>query len=133
MAEAAREAQGLTGIDKEPGPIKDKADNYDASLQKLCPDFESGDWKSYYDFLPDKDEPFLFAGDDRKPLTFKAMKEFIIKPELDIPGLARDDRLCTAFPSGPELAVFYMAYSLRCTFAPLNMMLRPEEFEFEFD
>jgi len=134
MAEAAaREAQDLAGVTKEVGPIKEKADNYDPSLQKLCPDFDGGDWKSFYDFIPDKDEPFLYAGDDRKPLTFKALKEFIIKPELDIPGLAREDRLCTAFPSGAELAVFYMAYSLRCTFAPLNMMLRSEEFEFEYD
>jgi acyl-coenzyme A synthetase/AMP-(fatty) acid ligase len=136
MADAgypSRESQDLAGITKEIGPVKDKADNYDPSLQKLCANFDDGEWKSFYDFLPEKDQPFLFAGDDRKPLTFKAMKEFIIKPELNIPGLAREDRLCTAFPSGPELAVFYLTFALRCTFAPLNMMLRADEFEFEYE
>jgi acyl-coenzyme A synthetase/AMP-(fatty) acid ligase len=132
-AATERESQDLVGITKEAGPVKDKTDKYDASSQKFCQDFEGGEWKSFYDFLPDKDEPFLYGGDARKPLTFNALKEFIVKAELDIPGLAREDRLCTALPSGPELAVFYMAYSLRCTFAPLNMMLRAEEFEFEFD
>jgi len=129
-----REAQDLTGgITKDVGPIKEKTDCFDPSLRKLCPDFVDGEWKSFYDFLPDKEEPFLYAADARKPLTFKALKEFIIKPELDIPGLAREDRLCTAFPSGAELGVFFMAYALRCTFAPLNMMIRAEEFEFEFE
>lgn len=132
MAEP-REAQDLAGITRDAGPVKPAADNYDPKLQKYCPDFEGGDWKTFYDFLPDKDAPFLYAADSRQPLTFKGLKEFIIKPELDIPGLAREDRLCSAFVSGAELAVFYMAYTLRCTFAPLNMMLRAEEFDFEFE
>lgn len=133
MSEPARESQDLNGATKDAGPIKPATDNYDPSLQKLCQDYEGGDWKSFYDFLPDRDEPFLFDGGERKPLSFKALKEFIVQPELDIPGLGREHRLCTAFPSGPELAVCYLAYSLRCQFAPLNMMLRPDEFEFEFE
>lgn len=134
MADAARESQDLTGIDaKDVGPIKPAADCFDASLQKYCPDFTDGDWKCFYDFLPDKDEPLLYAMDERAPLTYKAMKEFLLSPELDIAGLGRSDRLCTAFASSAEMAICFLAYSMRCTFAPLNMMIKPEEFEFEFD
>jgi acyl-CoA synthetase (AMP-forming)/AMP-acid ligase II len=133
--EPPRESQDLAGITKDAGPVLEKAECFDPASQKFCPDFVDGDWKSYYDFIPDKDEPFLFGnpGDTRKPLSFKALKEFISREDLNIPGLAREDRLCTAFVSGAELGVFFLTYALRCTFAPLNMMLRADEFEFEFD
>jgi len=46
--------------------------------------------------------------------------------------MAREDRLCTAIPNGVEAAVAFFAFSLRCTFAPLNIGLSRDEFEFEF-
>merc|ERR1719265_403875 len=61
------------------------------------------------------------------------MKEFLKNPELNVPGLKRTDRVCCACVTGPEFAVAFLVLSLRCTFAPLNVMLKPEEFEFEFD
>lgn len=35
-------------------------------------------------------------------------------------------------PSGAEFSFAFLVYSLRCTFAPLNVQLRAEEFEFEY-
>jgi len=40
--------------------------------------------------------------------------------------------LCTAIPNGPEAAVCFFAFALRCTFAPLNIGLSRDEYEFEF-
>merc|ERR1719408_978775 len=70
--------------------------------------------------------------DDRKPLTFKALKQFCAGEKPDVLGMAREDRLCTAIPNGCEAAVAFFAFSLRCTFAPLNIGLSRDEFEFEF-
>jgi len=115
------------------GPIKPAQDGYDASnWRKLCPDVTGGPWKTFYDHLPDRNEPFLYSIDGRRPLTFSELKSFIIDPKNDVPGLGREDRLTTAFPNGPELAVAYLTFSIRCTIAPLNVFIRSEEFEFEF-
>ena len=43
---AARESQDLAGISKDVGPLKEAAPNHDPSLQKLCPDYVGGDWKT---------------------------------------------------------------------------------------
>jgi len=115
------------------GPILPATEKWDKSQLKLSSDYVDGDWKTFYDFLPDKDEPFLYSTDDRKPLSFKGLKEFIIDPKNDIPGMGREDRLCTAFPTGPELAVAYLTFAVRCSIAPLNLFLSASEFEFEFD
>ena len=53
------------------------------------------------------------------------------------PRLGPEDRLCLVFPTGPELAVAYLAphldsierrsgeaFAVRCTVAPLNLFLR---------
>merc|ERR1719226_410357 len=70
--------------------------------------------------------------DGRKPLTFKALKEYCVSERADVLGLGRTDRLCTAIPNGVEAAVAFFAFSLRCTFAPLNIGLSRDEYEFEF-
>mmetsp|Transcript_41761 Transcript_41761/g.130013 ORF Transcript_41761/g.130013 Transcript_41761/m.130013 type:complete len:586 (+) Transcript_41761:62-1819(+) len=131
------EAQDMGGAVQEhdPGPVFPAHASYDPSQNKMSKDFVGGDWKTFYDFLPDGDDPFMYGSqaDKRTPLSFKGLKEFIVDPKNDIPGLAREDRLCTAFPNGPELAVAYLTFSIRCTIAPLNMFLRPDEFEFEFE
>lgn len=134
---AASEAQDMGGAlqEHDPGPVLPARDNYDPSLHKLSKDYEGGEWKTFYDFLPDSSDPFMYGPhtDKRAPLSFTALKEFIVSPQNDIPGMGREDRLCTAFPNGPELAVAYLTFSIRCTIAPLNLFLRPDEFEFEYE
>jgi len=115
------------------GPLKPAEKCFDPSTQKFSKDFAGGDWKTFYDFLPDKDEPFLFSTDSRKPLSFKGLKEFIISAGNDLPGMGREDRLCTAMPNGPELAVAYLTFAIRCTIAPLNLYMKADEFDFEFE
>merc|ERR1719160_650441 len=70
--------------------------------------------------------------DGRKPLSFKALKDFCISDKCEVLGLKREDRLCLVIPNGCEAAVAFLAFSLRCTFAPLNIGLSRDEFEFEF-
>lgn len=92
----------------------------------------SQEWTTYYDLLPDTEAPFIRAADGRTPLSFKALKEFIVSDKCEVLGLDRTDRLCTAIPNGPEAAVCFFAFALRCTFAPLNLGLSRDEYEFEF-
>eukprot|EP00931_Biecheleriopsis_adriatica_P102780 TRINITY_DN77710_c0_g1_i1.p1 TRINITY_DN77710_c0_g1~~TRINITY_DN77710_c0_g1_i1.p1 ORF type:complete len:609 (+),score=158.36 TRINITY_DN77710_c0_g1_i1:112-1827(+) len=117
----------------EIGPVMPAQEGYDPAEHKMATDFLGGDWKTFYDFLPDRDEPFLFSTDGRKPLSFKELKAFIVDEKNDIPGMAREDRLCLVFPTGPELAVAYLAFCVRCTVAPLNLFMRADEFDFEYD
>jgi len=117
----------------EVGPMRPAvAGKYDGSKQKFAADVLSKEWTTYYDLMPDADVPFLHAMDGRKPLSLKALKAFCISDEVEVLGLERQDRLCTAIPNGPEAAVCFFAFSLRCTFAPLNIGLSRDEFEFEF-
>mmetsp|Transcript_35944 Transcript_35944/g.57983 ORF Transcript_35944/g.57983 Transcript_35944/m.57983 type:complete len:583 (+) Transcript_35944:104-1852(+) len=129
------EAQDMGGSVQahDAGPVMEAQDGYDPAKHKVSADFLGGDWKTFYDFLPDKAEPFLFSTDGRKPLSFKELKAFIVDPKNDLPGMRREDRLCLVFPNGPELAVAYLAFALRCTVAPLNLYLRADEFDFEYD
>lgn len=60
------------------------------------------------------------------------MKAFCVSDAVEVLGMERTDRLCTAIPNGPEAAVCFFAFSLRCTFAPLNIGLSRDEYEFEF-
>lgn len=115
------------------GPVMPVQSCYDPKAHKMATDFVGGDWKTFWDFLPDKDEPFLFSTDGRRPLSFKELKAFIVDEKNDIPGMGREDRLCLVFPTGPELAVAYLAFAVRCTVAPLNLYLRADEFDFEYD
>lgn len=117
----------------EVGPIKPAvADLHDPSLQKFATDTLSQEWTTYYDLMPDSEEPYLHSTDGRKPLSLKALKAFILSDEVEVLGLERTDRLCTAIPNGPEAAVAFFAFALRCTFAPLNIGLSRDEYEFEF-
>jgi len=135
MAAEAREAQDMGGSAQghEIGPVRPAQECWDPSSNKLSSDFVDGDWKTFYDFLPDTPEPFLHSTDGRKPLSFKDLKGFIADPQNDIAGLGREDRLCTALPNGPESAVSYLVFAIRCTVAPLNLLMKVEEFDFEFE
>jgi acyl-CoA synthetase (AMP-forming)/AMP-acid ligase II len=116
----------------EAGPIRPALESYDASVQKYAKDVLDKEWTTYYDLLADSEAPFLHSVDGRAPLSLKALKEFIISDKCEVLGLERTERLCTAIPNGPEAAVCFFAFALRCTFAPLNIGLSREEFEFEF-
>lgn len=119
--------------EKDVGPVKPAQTCFDPSKHKMASDFVGGDWKTFWDFLPDKEEAFLYSTDGRRPLSFKELKAFIVDEKNDLPGMGREDRLCLVFPTGPELAVAYLAFAVRCTVAPLNLFLRAEELDFEYD
>jgi len=128
--EASTEAHDGT---HEVGPFRDAIEGkYDPSKQKFASELLAQEWTTFYDLLPDSDVPYLHSTDGRAPLSVKALKEFIMSDAVEIPGLKREDRLCTAIPGGPEAAVCFFAFSLRCTFAPLNIGLSRDEYEFEF-
>ena len=48
-------------------------------------------------------------------------------------GIKRTDRLCSALPNGPESLTAFLAFSLACTYAPLNRALTEAELVFEFE
>lgn len=112
--------------------IRPGTDEYDPSKQVFAAEALSGEWNSFIDLMPDTDAPFLHDMSGRKPLSFQTLKEFCLSDSCEVLGLGREDRLCTAIPNGSEAAVCFFAFSLRCTFAPLNIGLSRDEFEFEF-
>jgi len=116
----------------EVGPVCPALEHYDPSKQWLAEDALKKEWTTFYDLLPDNDKPAILAMDGRKPLSYNKLKQFIASDACEVLGLKREDRLCTAIPNGPEAAVCFLAFSLRCTFAPLNIGLNRDEFEFEF-
>jgi len=125
------EATAETGF--EVPPFRDEVEGkYDKTKQKFAADILSKEWTTFYDLLADTDTPFIHGTDSRKPISMKQLKEFVLSDAVEIPGLKREDRLCTAIPNGPEAAVCFFAFALRCTFAPLNIGLSKDEFEFEF-
>eukprot|EP00929_Paragymnodinium_shiwhaense_P104681 TRINITY_DN69301_c0_g1_i2.p1 TRINITY_DN69301_c0_g1~~TRINITY_DN69301_c0_g1_i2.p1 ORF type:complete len:593 (-),score=135.78 TRINITY_DN69301_c0_g1_i2:66-1844(-) len=116
----------------EIGPVRPATADFDPSLQWYAKDALAKDWQSYRDLLPDSDQPFLHATDGRRPLSFRELRAFLEGGALDVAGMERQDRLCTAIPNGPEAAVCFLGFALRYTFAPLNISLSKDEFEFEF-
>lgn len=112
--------------------IRPATDKWDSSKQRYYDKALGEEWTTFYDLIPDVDSPFLHSMDGRKPLTFKALKEFCVSDKCEVLGLARTDRLCLVIPNGCEAAVAFFAFALRCTFAPLNIGLSRDEFEFEF-
>lgn len=113
--------------------IRPATGEWDANKQWYYEKALEKEWTSFYDLIPDLDSPFLHSMDGRKPLTFKALKEFCASDKPDVLGMERGDRLCTVIVNGCEAAVAFFAFSLRCTFAPLNIGLSRDEFEFEFN
>lgn len=125
------EATAETGF--EVPPFRDAVEGkYDSSKQRFAKEVLAKEWTTYYDLIPESEAPFLYGTDGRKPLSAKQLKEFVVSDAVEVPGLGRADRLCTAIPNGPEAAVCFFAFALRCTFAPLNIGLSRDEYEFEF-
>mmetsp|Transcript_3073 Transcript_3073/g.7062 ORF Transcript_3073/g.7062 Transcript_3073/m.7062 type:complete len:583 (+) Transcript_3073:125-1873(+) len=116
----------------EIGIVRAASSDYDPKRQLFADDALKKEWASFYDLIPSSDAPFLHATDGRRPLSLKELKEFVTSDQVEVLGLGREDRLCTAIPNGPEAAVCFFAFALRCTFAPLNIGLSRDEFEFEF-
>ncbi|CAE7023621.1 GIP [Symbiodinium sp. KB8] len=116
----------------EIGIVRAASSDYDPKRQLFADDALKQEWASFYDLIPSSDAPFLHATDGRRPLSLKELKEFVTSDQVEVLGLGREDRLCTAIPNGPEAAVCFFAFALRCTFAPLNIGLSRDEFEFEF-
>jgi len=133
MVAAGEEAVQTHSGNHEVGPVRPAVDGkWDPSVQKYAKDVLSEEWTTFYDLMPDSDDPFLHSTDGRKPLSLKALKEFCVSDTCEVLGMGRTDRLCTAIPNGPEAAVAFFAFSLRCVFAPLNISLSRDEYEFEF-
>ena len=61
--------------------------------------------------------------DGRKALTYERLLALLDAqgPALANLGIKRTDRLCSALPNGPESATAFLAFSLACTYAPLNV------------
>lgn len=116
----------------EVGLIRPATDEYDSSLQLFAADALAKDWKTFWDLIQDRDVPFLHSNDGRQPLTFSMLRSFIVSETVEVLGLKREDRLCTALPNGPEAAVAFLAFSLHGIVAPLNLALSRDEYEFEF-
>lgn len=116
----------------EVGPIRPGSDLFDPSKQLFAAAALGKEWTTFYDLLPDTDALFLHSTDGRRPLTYKELKAFVTTDFPELRGLKLEDRLCTAIPNGPEAAVCFMAFSLHCTFAPLNIGLNRDDYEFEF-
>jgi len=90
------------------------------------------------DILPDAGNKAAIYADaqnerSRKPLSFKALKEFCASFDLRQFGISRDSIVCTAMPNGAEAAVCFWAISEHCVFAPLNPALTVPEVEFELE
>jgi len=134
MAGSAMESSGEahTG-NHEIGIVRPGTAEYDAQKQVVAESALTKDWTTFYDLMPDSEAPFLHCTDGRKPLSLKQLKEFIVSDKVEVLGLGREDRLCTAIPNGPEAAVCFFVFALRCTFAPLNISLSRDEYEFEFN
>lgn len=128
MAEEDRNEKFEAGLNF----IRPATDQLDTSKQLCYEQVLEKQWTSWYDLAPSTDSPFLHSMDGRKPLTFNALKEFCVSDKVEILGLGREDRLCVVIPNGCEAAVAFLAFSLRCTYAPLNIALSRDEFEFEF-
>ncbi|KAJ1457986.1 hypothetical protein M885DRAFT_514537 [Pelagophyceae sp. CCMP2097] len=92
-----------------------------------------GAWTTALELLMEHDANTVavVAGDGRADLTYGALCSFIRRAAL--PGLPRCGRVAVVVPSGPALAVAFVALSRHCTLAPLNVELARAEVAFELD
>jgi len=95
-------------------------------------------FQTVFDLLPNTGDPCIYEIPEtggRPPLSFAALRIFAFSYEmrLDRFGIRREDRVCTMIPNGPEAAVCFLVFPLRCVFAPLNPAYTRSEVEFEFE
>jgi len=74
------------------------------------------------DFIYESTDNYLTAVDDRKPLTYKGLLDFIMSDACDVSrfGVAGNDRLAVMLGSVPEMIVAFWAFSRQCCFAPME-------------
>ena len=94
------------------------------------------DFRCWFDCLPRTDDAALRSTDPKvQALTYNELARFVndeLRAMVPHFGIERTDRLCVVIPNGPEAAVA-LAFTLFCTYAPLNPNLQDHEFEFEFE
>lgn len=102
--------------------------------QRFCQDEVQRDFRNWFDVIPQTSDPLIREVGGRKPLTFSELHAFAQDKEVWLSrfGIGLQDRVCTMFPNGPEAAVCFLVFPLRCVFAPLNPAFTVPEIEFEF-
>ena len=77
-------------------------------------------------------EAIAIAAPGRRPLSYYGLQTQIqsVAAALRSLGVARHDRVAIVLPSGPEIAVAFLAVASVATSAPLNPAYRLNEFEF---
>lgn len=85
------------------------------------------------DLLPFDEQPFLLpVHPTDTPLTYAALRRFLLHARSMLVGLAVGDRVGLALPNGPALATcFIVLPALGLTLCPLNPELSVEEMAFE--
>ena len=107
-----------------------------SSFLPLLPSLScSPDVRTVYDIVRGaSDAPFLLSADGRRPLTHGAARAFILDGvRLAQHGLGKAARVVFAVPNGPEAALGFLALSVRCTLAPLNLKLAASDIAFELE
>jgi len=102
--------------------------------QRFCQDEVQRSFSTWLDVIPQTSDPFIREIGSRQPLTFRELHAFAKDKEVWLSrfGIGLQDRVCTMFPNGPEAAVCFLVFPLRCVFAPLNPAFTVPEIEFEF-
>ncbi|CAJ1442054.1 unnamed protein product [Effrenium voratum] len=102
--------------------------------QRFCQDEVQKDFENWLDVIPDNSEPLIREVGNREPLTYNQLHSFAKDQEVWLSrfGIGLSDRVCTMIPNGPEAAVCFLVFPLRCVFAPLNPAFTAPEIEFEF-
>ncbi|CAK9033700.1 unnamed protein product [Durusdinium trenchii] len=102
--------------------------------QRYCQDEVKKSFKNWLDVIPKTSDPLIREIGSRSPLTFNELHAFAQDKEVWLSrfGIGLRDRVCTMIPNGPEAAVCFLVFPLRCVFAPLNPAFTVSEIEFEF-
>jgi hypothetical protein len=95
-------------------------------------------FSTVYDLIPDVgDRDCILSTDGRRALSYSRLRTFIATaafgahPLLSSPSRSTQHRVVLGLPNSPEAAVAFLALSVRCTVAPLNVAVTAEEAAFE--
>ena len=102
--------------------------------QRFCKDEVQREFQNWLDVIPCNSDPFIRDVGNKQPLTFAELHKFSQDREVWLSrfGIGLTDRVCTMIPNGPEAAVCFLVFPLRCVYAPLNPAFTVPEIEFEF-
>jgi len=84
------------------------------------------------DLLQGKVGEFLVAVDERQPLTYERLRQFLLEGAADLTrhGIGGSYRVALLLGSGPEVVVALLALTSQCAVAPLDPKLSDEELVF---